>query len=447
MSWFGDFLSDIPIVGDAYDWITGNGARQENMSWQSNEAAFNREWQEKMTSNNWARQVNENQRNERWQQFMMDKSFQMQNDEYQRRLEDERNYNSPFSQARRLSQVGINPAAMSADQSGGTSFAAPEAPTFSSPPHVGPSVPSAPGYPSPTPPSSTFGSTISSIGSLISSFSQSKLNEAQADRIYKLLEGDVYLQGIEKGMKELEFDIASSTKDSKIMQEFYKWQEKVSRICLNEEMTYSEAKKQLVYDSEQFLNYARGGLSHSEMNYINLKVARFNETVDAQLRLMDAQTTESRAAAGMLSAQGRHYSALAREVNWFNEVRGDTSSDNKVFEAAKNRIIDEARKVCNDANLTEDQRGYVEQKIDLLKKENNIFYAKQISNELKDYLDIGADIYRTSTMQNFFNSESSRKSRRDEFDREHYNDVEETYEETKPIYSGKSKHTVKRRRK
>ena len=222
------------------------------------------------------------------QQGYNDLMFTKQNQEYDRRLADERAYNSPESQVQRGLSIGVNPSATL-----GMGFANNEtfAPPTAEPSPSAPSAAPATGVSSPsvglmnTKPSAVgaFAQAIKAVTSGLKDLSERK-------RIESLLTYEIKDAMLENQIKDISLFIGKSTKNAKVNQEFQRLANMKVENLLNGQLYNESVQKELMYESERWLNSAKRNMTHEQYRQLLLYNDNFDRILDARL---DAMRKES----------------------------------------------------------------------------------------------------------------------------------------------------------
>lgn len=222
------------------------------------------------------------------QQGYNDIMFARQNQEYDRRLADERSYNSPAAQVARGLEIGVNPSA-----SLGMGFANNE--TFAPPTaESSPSAPSAAPANGVSSPSvglmNTKPSSVGAFAQAIKAVTSGLKDISERNRIEKLLTYEIKDAMLENQIKDITLFIGKATKDAKIKQEFQRLANMKVENLLNGQFYNESVQKELMYESERWLNSAKRNMTHEQYRQLLLYNDNFDRILDARI---DAMRQES----------------------------------------------------------------------------------------------------------------------------------------------------------
>ena len=284
----GDFIG---LGGTMFMNTMSLGENQVNRNYNRDEAQRNRTWQ-----------TGERLDSQQYQERMFNKATQFQrafqaaqNQFTQGQVNQEREYNTPYAQAMRLNQIGLSP--------NGQQMSAADS-TFGVPQGV--SVPSAPGAPSggvaSSPPPNNLGielgrllmTGLQSVGAFTKDISQSDLNDAEKDRIYSLLQGQLTSQELQNRIQSVNATIAENTGLKKAWQDLEKG---YADILLLKGKEYEAQMSALAKKSEAFLNDAKTILTGEQYSQLVIDVFNAQRRYDDLHMLANSENMANRASA------------------------------------------------------------------------------------------------------------------------------------------------------
>ena len=266
------------------------------MAYNHYENEANKSWQGHQNEEDRKFQAFENEKN-RWFQ----RSERIYSQEYQEKMAnlnhewylENRNYNSPVEQAKRLNSIGLS--ANGSNIEGQSTFSMP-------------STPSAPSAPSTNLPSGAHGSpagitsgadimvrSLSAVGGFIKDISQSGFTDAQKMRTNKLLEGELVGQMLDNQYKAVSNIIQQNTGLKRAWAEIAGLS---AQALLADEQKRTEIKKQVALKMQAFADESRGWLDTQEYIKLVMYCSRLPSLLDSMIasNFGSAQQSYSQAA-------------------------------------------------------------------------------------------------------------------------------------------------------
>lgn len=368
-----------------------------------------------------------------------EKARQYDKSEWDRRFKVESEYNSPVQQVQRLADAGLNAQSLYGDSGfAGQVFGLS-------------SVPSSPAASSPVPPyvqqsTANVADIMNSVANLASASAGAFKNTAEGTSIASTIDGMVKNlelkntnQALINGAEEIELNIKKSTALKKAWNELSL---QFSEIQLKEIMGEYYSEESMLTESQRFLNLVEKELKGEELKRVRAVFPYVVQSAKENVKLIRSERQKNLSEANEADARKN----LLETQNKIGEIDLNIKKDDNYKKAFIASMVNTANKLLSERNLSEAERSRVLEIKEQLEKENAWFNFDKVWEKFKDVSDIGLDIFRTVTFQNFFNQESSRKRERDEFERMHYGDVEE-FDETHYFDSQGRKHRASAKRK
>lgn len=256
------------------------------------------------------------------------------------------------------------------------------------------------------------------IASALQSLSQSGLNDAQKDRTYKLLQAELNGIVLDNDSKKWKLDLAYKF-DDKFKQAEYdlmisKNALQLSEINLNEELTETQKYEQMNKLSDSLLKDMQRLLTKKEYDFfekkweatlaeiksrinLNAASARYQNvqaddtiaTRQARVAALNSQTFQNMAAGRLSHAQAEQIEGLTPLVIKAQELANQaTSFTNAVLPQKLKNEIDMQLNELKRQNIINEQEG---QRLEMLQKENNLYYYKEVVGMFTDVLDTAAE--------------------------------------------------------
>lgn len=271
----------------------------------SHEAAIARDWQSGQ---------NEAQRQMSWDMFH-------ENNQFQREMQREQNeYNSPFQQAQRLQQVGINPLAITgAENASGVQFGLPSSSPLSAP--LGSGVPpassAAPAYTRLS--GDNMANMLSAFGSFVEKVSKARNVEMDTQFLGETFESRAnfeYSKALEMDARQQIAAIDAMFAESKnkaVIDKFIadtnnSW----TMAMLNGSLKTKADFDAKVAESLDALQQIKGKIADQEYNNLLAMSPALIRNAYAQTKLYNAMTAERQAAAGHHYAEAGYLNAIAK---------------------------------------------------------------------------------------------------------------------------------------
>lgn len=398
---------NIPFVGSIASGIIDAGADALGVG--PNSAAEDamkeqRRYNEALTAQARAYQTAEREAQNQWNL----EQWQRENAEYDRRTADERAYNTPQAQAQRAAQAGLNPLAVLGQGSASDqTFAAPQAAPSSSP------------HPAPQPiPAQSYVDVLSKL-------SESRLDDANAERVQQML-GDelanMRADTVGKQLANIGQDLDNLFKHNSHGLRLDKMSMEIALLRATipnmEEDTRLKAQEKLTKLSEEFLNYAKQWLTDEEYLVLVQKYEQLKQLFPLEQEEIRSRTAANRAQAARDNSQARLNSAEAS----LSELRLATEKDPAVQEARKQEVIAAVEKLKADKVLTDKKAAELEQLVIRLKKSNDWYEVDKIFGMLDRVAGRVIDGYRALTFQSI----AEGRHTQEQWERDHYGDTTET---------------------
>lgn len=263
---------------------------------EANENAKTREFQQKLFDD----QIRyDNQKMLAEQQFQQDewtRQFNMQNEEYYRRLEDERNYNSPAEQVKRLKAAGLNPAnAVSSGVASNDTFAPPSSGEISSPSG---GVPSAPGVTPPVvfDPTDQFLNIVEGVSKLnqqglsfVEQVRAQKLFGPQLEMAIQQVTGERFMNVV----RETQAFVGQSTKHMQVHKQFNDLLMQGADLMLKSLQGENVSMDSILKSSEVFLNESKKAVNAETYAGLVLQNSKLLQLLQSQIEQNQASAAAS----------------------------------------------------------------------------------------------------------------------------------------------------------
>lgn len=360
---------------------------------------------------------------QQYHQENFDREFSAANAEYDRRY---LAYQTPQAQVQQLSRAGLSPAVMV--QHGGAGFS----PASS----LQPSTPS-PASISPGPQNVSNNSRVVGL-EYLDAMSKMKLNDAQRQEILDLLKGRMREQD---DQHNLALTIQAQKEWNLALDKAYGHDERANKLA------------NLV--NEGLLLYMQHKESEANAKFLQAKtqVATDEHLLNEQQRpllklYLEALTQAARAKSSADYAQAGYYSALSQTENALREYtveinKNDATLSSKTLNASIDKVVAEAKA----AGMLPEQ---VEVALEKARKENNLYYVKEIVGMIGTAVGVGAQVYTGGKIAGAMNVRNKLQADFQEWQMN--NDVSETVVDTynrsgKPVGRKHTYSTKRPRRK
>lgn len=364
MAFFDYFKAALPVVGSVFG----------NMYGQSENERMYRQSQDFQRSERLASQ--------QWQEDQWNRQFFMNNGEYWKRVNDERQYNSPQAQLNRIRATGYSPDIFGSD--GATTSSSFGVPSSPSPVPVQGNA----GTPPPYIDRPSMAQSFSDAASALASISQAGLSDANKERIETILTSELekmasetQLNNLKAKGEEITNEVAALTKDTKVAQAAWDLLYTKALAALTGQQTQTETQKELYYEEQRFWSMADRKLKHQQVEHLKKIVDHFEETWVNEQNKVKSETTRNYAHSSMLTQ-------LADSISYENLV----NSDDEVIKKKKEQVLETLKKTQSETNLNEEQKKQVGELIRRLENENDTYYIRLIFNSLLDIVKTGASV-------------------------------------------------------
>lgn len=325
-------------------------------------------------------QRQERERAQQWQEQFWSQQFNASNAEYDRRLRDERAYNTPQAQLERMRATGYAPDMLQG--------AGPDS-TFGVPQSV--ASPTSPSISTSTPPyQSTASPTegVLQIASAFGSLAKAGLDTANKDRINTLLADELQSLKLDNEYKVYQNFVEANVKDIKVKKSFADLNSAYAYAsylgALGDEAVWSS----LLKEQQRLESIARRNMTDEQFKIfqkVNEKwYQRFRE--ESEIRQSEAARNRSEVGKNNNLAKffGEQYIALHSE----NIV----NTDPEVISKRKQIVLDNATKLKGEIELDGSKRRELNELVDKLRNENDVFYVNLILSHIERLLDSGANV-------------------------------------------------------
>lgn len=398
-------------------------------------SSVNREMSQNNFETSMAFNAEESQKNRDWQEKEWDRRFKIESE-----------YNTPAAQVGRLADIGLNSQSLYGDSgNAGQIFG------MSSTPASAPAQSPVPAYAEMK--DTTFVDVLNSLSNLVGNAAGAFKDTAEGKSIAATIDGMVQnlelknqAQALDNGSKQIDLIVKSSTSLTAAWTDI---KLKFSQVQLNAIMGKMYDSEALLNDSQRFLTDAQKKLSDKEYEKLCGVMPYVIMAAKANVDTIKSEAERNRADAYKSTQEGDEANARRQLVDVQKNL-AKIEEKIKQHPEYKKYVIEQMKASCKEtlsrAKLNEAERKKVLELQEQLSKENAWYNFNQIWSKVNDIADIGLDAYRSITFQNFFNSESSRRKAKDEFERSHYGDVTET-DETNYYDSAGRKHKASVSRK
>ena len=281
---------------------------------------------------------------------MFDYQFEQENAEFDRRFNQ---YQSPAALVKQYSEAGLNPAALM--QNGSTGFGG-----------VGSAVNPTGVSVAPTSPSAPMSQSSKSSTDYIDALSRLKLNDAQSEEIFQLLSGKLREQDDQHSWQLL---LQFQQKfENELLQKYGDAErgQQVANLVQEGLLLKMQSKESDAYSK---LLQAKKLLAEDEHKFNDVKFPKYGLYLDALIQSLRSESSRN-------YSESSYNSALAKTENAMRGFRlmlidNEVQLSSKTLQANIDNIINEGKR-----------SGYLpdlaEQELEMAKKENNMYYAKEI---------------------------------------------------------------------